>query len=406
MKILAISQAYWPDTASISQHLTDLSIELSKKKHDVSIITSRNDYENTKIKYKKDELYNNVSITRLNNTSFGKKKKIFRLIDFLTFNLLITFKLILLKKTDCELIISLTQPPLLAYIGIHIARLKKIKFLYWAMDLQPELSIIANYVKVNSLSANTLQMMGDYTFKNSDVIVTLDKYMSKHILSRVKPKAEIKIVPVWPVMEKVYSGDRIHNAFRIDNNFEDKIVIMYSGNHSVMHPLDTLLEAARILKDDSRFLFVHIGGGIRINDVRKYKELYTLNNICLLPYQPRDLIHLSLGAADLQVVILGDNCVGYTHPNKIYGAMYIGKPILYIGPEKSHISDILDECEGNISIKHNEVYLLVASLLSFASKSDNEWNKIGQKNLRYAQTHFSKDLLLSQMIDIIEQIIE
>lgn len=53
MKILAISQAYWPDTASISQHLTDLSVELSRKGHDVSIITSCNDYENPNIKYKK-----------------------------------------------------------------------------------------------------------------------------------------------------------------------------------------------------------------------------------------------------------------------------------------------------------------------------------------------------------------
>lgn len=402
MKILAISQAYWPDTVSISQHLTDLSVELSRKGHDVSIITSRNDYENPTLKYKKKETYENVKIIRLNNTSFGKKKKIFRLLDFITFNLLISIKLLQIRKSDYQLIISLTQPPLLAYIGILIAKLKKIKFLYWTMDLQPELSIAANYIKENSLSANTLQKMGDYIFKHSDTIVTLDKYMRQHILQRVNTKAEIKIIPVWPVMEKVYSEDRIKNPFRIDNNFGNKIVIMYSGNHSVMHPLDTLLEAAKILKDNPRFLFVHIGGGIRINDVRKCKEQFNLENICLLPYQPRELIHLSLGAADLQVVILGDNCVGYTHPNKIYGAMYIGKPILYIGPEKSHISDILDKCEGNISVKHDEVNQLVASLLSFASKSDNEWNDIGQNNLRYAQTHFSKDLLLSQMVNIIE----
>jgi len=402
MKILAISQAYWPDTASISQHLTDLSIELSRKGHDVSIITSRNDYENPNIKYKKNEISENVRIIRLSNTSFGKKKKIYRLIDFITFNLLISFKLLRIKKSDCELIISLTQPPLLAYIGIHIARLKKIKFIYWTMDLQPELSIVADYVKANSLSANILQKMGDYIFKHSDVIITLDKYMSHHILRRVNTNAEIKVIPVWPAMEKVYSEDRINNPFRNDNNFGDKIVIMYSGNHSVMHPLDTLLEAAKRLKDDPRFLFVHIGGGVRINDVRICKEQFNLENICLLPYQPRESIHLSLGSADLQVVILGDNCVGYTHPNKIYGAMYIGKPILYIGPEKSHISDILDKCEGNISVKHGEVNQLVESLLCFASKSEIEWNKSGQNNLRYAQIHFSKELLISQMINIIE----
>lgn len=402
MKILAISQAYWPDTASISQHLTDLSVELSHKGHDVSIITSRNDYENPTIKYKKKEIYENVNITRLGNTSFGKKKKIFRLLDFCSFNLLITLKLLQIKKSEYQLIISLTQPPLLAFIGLWIARSKKIKFLYWTMDLQPELSIAANYLRENGISANTLQKMGDFIFRHSDTIVTLDKYMKQHILNRTNTKADIKIIPVWPVMESVYTGVRNKNPFRINNNFGDKIVVMYSGNHSVMHPLDTLLEAAKKLKDNPNFLFVHIGGGIRINDVRNFKERYNLKNICLLPYQPRELIHLSLGAADLQVVILGDNCIGYTHPNKIYGSMYIGKPILYIGPEKSHISDILDECEGNISIKHGDVDSLVANLLEFASKNENEWRRIGQNNLKYAQANFSKEILLSQMVNAIE----
>lgn len=402
MKILAISQAFWPDTVSTSQHLTDLSIELSKKGHDVTIITSRNDYENTTIKYKKNEIYENVRIIRLNNTSYGKKKIFFRLLDFFTFNLLITIKLFQIRKSDYQLMISLTSPPLLAYIGILIARFKKIKFLYWTMDLQPELAIAADYVKKGSFLANLLQKMGDYIFLHSDAIVTLDKYMSQHILQRVNTKAVMRIIPVWPVLEKVYSEDRIKNPFRLENHFGNKIVIMYSGNHATLHPLDTLLEAAKILKDNPRFLFVHIGGGIRINDVREYKETFNLENICLLPYQPREIIHLSLGSADIQVVIMGDNVVGYSHPNKIYGAMYIGKPILYIGPLKSHISDILDKCNGNISVKHNDVDELVSSLLSFESKSDNERNDIGQHNLIYAQTHFSKDLLLSQMIDIIE----
>lgn len=402
MKILAISQAYWPDTVSISQHLTDLSVELSRNCHDVSILTSRNDYENPTIKYKKEEIYENVHITRLGNTSFGKKKKIFRLLDFCSFNLLITFKILQIKKSECRLIISLTQPPLLAFIGLWIARLKKIKFLYWTMDLQPELSIVANYLSKNSISANTLQKMGDFIFRNSDTIITLDKYMKQHILNRTNTKADIKIIPVWPVMDSVYSGVRNKNPFRINNNFGDKIVVMYSGNHSVMHPLDTLLETARLLKDNPEFIFVHIGGGVRINDVRNFKERYDLQNICLLPYQPRESIHLSLGAADLQVVILGNDCIGYTHPNKIYGAMYIGKPILYIGPEKSHISDILKECEGNISVKHDDVDSLVAYLLDFAKKNEADWMRIGQNNLQYAQAHFSKDFLLSQMLDAIE----
>ena len=144
LNILAISQVYYPDTASVSQHLTDLLENLSNKGHDVTVFSSKRDYENSKINYPKYELINNVKIHRISNTSFGKKNIISRLIDFFTFNVLIFFKLLFIKKNKYNIIIGMTSPPLLSYIGLKLAIFKKIKFVYWTMDLQPELSIVAN----------------------------------------------------------------------------------------------------------------------------------------------------------------------------------------------------------------------------------------------------------------------
>jgi hypothetical protein len=60
--------------------------------------------------------------------------------------------------------------------------------------------------------------------------------------------------------------------FRIENNFGDKIVIMYSGNHAYVHPLDTILHVALKLQDNSNFLFVFVGGGVRKKDVTEFKN--------------------------------------------------------------------------------------------------------------------------------------
>jgi len=406
LKILAISQVYYPDTASVSQHLTDLLENLSNKGHDVTVFSSKRDYENSKINYPKYELINNVKIHRIANTSFGKKNKISRLIDFFTFNVLIFFKLIFIKKKEYNIIIGMTSPPLLSYIGLKLAIFKKIKFVYWTMDLQPELSIVANYIKDGSKAAQLLQKRGDYIFKFSDKIITLDSFMQKHVINRIgKDEKKVDIIPVWPVLNKLYEGERLSNPFRIQNNFKDKIVIMYSGNHSVMHPLTTLLDAAIILRDDPRFLFVHIGGGIKLEEVIEYKEKYKLKNILTLPYQPRENIHISLGSADIQVVSLGAGCIGYTHPNKIYGSLFIGKPILYLGPHDSHISEILDQCAGNISVRHGETNLLVESLISFAKKSDQDINLIGHNNKIFANKFFHPKKLIKKMIKSIESVV-
>jgi colanic acid biosynthesis glycosyl transferase WcaI len=406
LNILAISQVYYPDSASVSQHLTDLLENLSNKGHDVTVFSSKRDYQNSKINYPKYELINNVKIHRITNTSFGKKNKISRLIDFFTFNVLIFFKLLFIKKNKYNIIIGMTSPPLLSYIGLKLAIFKKIKFVYWTMDLQPELSIVANYIKDGSKAAQLLQKRGDYIFKFSDKIITLDSFMKKHVINRIgEVENKVDIIPVWPVLNELYEGARLSNPFRIQNNFKDKIVIMYSGNHSVMHPLTTLLDAAIILRDDPRFLFVHIGGGVKLDEVIEYKEKYKLKNILTLPYQPRKNIHISLGSSDIQVVSLGEGCIGYTHPNKIYGSMFVGKPILYLGPNDSHISEILDQCPGNISVRHGQTNLLVESLISFANKSDKDQDLIGYNNKVFVNNFYFPKVLIDKMIKSIESVV-
>ena len=134
------------------------------------------------------------------------------------------------------------------------------------------------------------------------------------------------------------------------------------------------------------------------------KKKYSLDNIIILPYQPRERIHLSLGSADILVVSLGEGSVGYTHPNKIYGAMFIGKPILYLGPQKSHVTDILEECDNNIAIQHGESNQLVEKLLAFGALTDTARETIGRINREYAEKHFHPSVLIGKMAEAIESL--
>ena len=177
---------------------------------------------------------------------------------------------------------------------------------------------------------------------------------------------------------------------------------MYSGNHSLVHPLETLLNCAYNLRTENDFLFVFIGDGVRKSDVTKFKKKYGLKNIIQLPYQDRSIIHLSLGSADLQVVIMGENQVGFTHPNKIYGALFLEKPIVYIGPKPSHIDDIFEFCPGNISVNHGESEQLAKELLKFHSMDESKHHKIGRSNKAYAERNLSSNILLDKMVKSIE----
>jgi colanic acid biosynthesis glycosyl transferase WcaI len=401
MKILLITQVFYPDTVSVSQHLTDLSRKFVEEGHDVKVYTSCFPYEEKTLRYKKTENFQGIKIERLLQTSFGKGNVLFRLFDFITFYIIISFKLLFIKREEFDVIIGTTVPPLLSFVGVIISKLKGIRFQYWVMDLQPELSISSGLIRKNSLSAKFFTKLGNFIIRNSNGIISLDRFMTDYLVARGANEKSITTIPVWPVLDERYNGTRVSNPFRLENNFGDRVVIMYSGNHAYVHPLDTLLSAALNLKEDPRFIFVFVGGGVRKKDVSDFKMKHQLENIVQLPFQPRENIHNSLGSSDIQVVILGDGQVGYTHPNKVYGAMYIGKPILYIGPNESHVTDILGKLDGNISVSHGESELLAQQITLLFSKSWDKIEMIGDANMKYAVENFHPDVLKKKMLDAV-----
>jgi colanic acid biosynthesis glycosyl transferase WcaI len=401
MKFLFLSQVFYPDTVSVSQHVSDLAFKLIEDGHKVTVLTSCYPYEEKNIKYKKIEIINGVLVQRLNQTALGKSNIFTRIVDFFTFYCSITYKLIFINPQNYDVIIGTTVPPLLSFIGIIVSKWKKIKFVYWVMDLQPELSISSGLIKKNSLFARLFTFLGNYIIKHSNRIISLDRFMTHYLISRGAKETDISTIPVWPVMNEKCNEDRMSNPFRIDNNFGDKIVIMYSGNHAYVHPLDTLLMTALKMKNNLNILFVFVGRGVRKKDVTDFKIKFGLNNIIQLPFQPRENIHNSLGSSDIQVVILGEGQVGYTHPNKIYGALYVGKPILYIGPQKSHVGDILDKLTGNISVEHGDVEKLVDELTVFANKNFKEIDLIGLNNQKFANFNFDPEFLKTKMAEAV-----
>ena len=111
---------------------------------------------------------------------------------------------------------------------------------------------------------------------------------------------------------------------------------MYSGNHSPCHPLTTLLEAARELRDRARHRVLLRRRRQRVRrrcsasrpehglDEHRRPSRISRSSSC----------RASLSSADLHVVVMGDPFVGIVHPCKVYNIRTLGIPYLYIGPAR------------------------------------------------------------------------
>ena len=131
-----------------------------------------------------------------------------------------------------------------------------------------------------------------------------------------------------------------------------------------------------------------------------------LTNIVCLPYQSLDDLSGVLSAADLHAVVMGDQFVGIVHPCKIYNALAVGSPFLYIGPEESHIADIARnlKTEGSAFLATHGAATLVAKLITdcfdnWPARADDG----AVLPTRSIAELGSRETLMPMMIDLLER---
>ncbi|MGO9109687.1 MAG: glycosyltransferase family 4 protein [Thermoguttaceae bacterium] len=398
MRILLLNQCFYPDVVSTAQHLTDLAVELAAKGHSVTVLASRRGYDNPATRYPARETWKGISIIRVPSLGLGKRSKWRRIVDFASYWVSCVLRLALLPRFD--VVVALTSPPLISFLGAVFARIKGARFVFWAMDLNPDEAIAAGWLRERAPIARMLDFMLRYSLRRSDRIVALDRFMKQRIVEKGIAGEKVAVIPPWSHDDSIRYDEQGRGRFRRRYGLSEKFVVMYSGNHSPCHPLDTLLEAAGRLADHPQLAFCFVGGGKEFTKVQRFAQQRQMKNILCLPYQPLDELSASLSAADLHVVVLGDPFVGIVHPCKIYNILRIGSPFIAIGPATCHLTDLLSEgefCEDGAAFGHGDVELVADCLEEHAAAF--EWQS--ERRSIAGATRYSKAVLLPQMIDLL-----
>lgn len=381
---------------STAQHLTDLATELSNRGHAVTVLTSDRGYDEPTLRFKRRERWKGITVIRIPSLSWGKNSKWKRAANFSSFLLFCAFRMLVIPRVDA--VVALTSPPLISFLAALHARFTGARLYCWIMDLNPDEAIVAGWLKEKSITTQLLKRMMNYSLRRAEKVVVLDRFAKDRMRDKGVAGERIAVLPPWSHSDLVSYSSYGRQEFRNTHGLDGKFVVMYSGNHSPCHPLDTLLEAALTLRDRSNVVFCFVGGGSEQQKVRRFAEQHQLASIKCLPYQTLDGLSASLSAADLHVVVMGDPFVGIIHPCKVYNIMAIGSPMLYIGPAESHVTDLAPQFNGQLlTAKHNEHDTVVSHIIR-ASLSSSERRQQQSNN----KSPYSKEVLLPQLCAIVE----
>src|SRR5882724_1609592 len=210
------------------QYLTEVALRLVERGHQVTVVTSRRAYDRPERKFPKQETWRGIRICRVASTGFGKGAKWRRAMDFGSFIACCVLRLVRLSRHD--VVVALTSPPLISFLGAWLAVLRRSRFVYWVMDFNPDEAIAAGWLRAGSPAARMLEWMSRFSLKQAARIIALDRFMGDRIVAKGIAPEKVAVIPPWSHDNEVQFDPEGRERFRKAHGLEGKFLVMYSGN--------------------------------------------------------------------------------------------------------------------------------------------------------------------------------
>ncbi len=385
LRILILNQGFWPDVAATAQHAFDLARFLSVRGDRVSAISSRSFYGQTGGVLPGFEVKDGIEIHRVGTSVFGKRGLLSRGFDFVAFSAACLGKALALPRHD--VVICLTTPPFIAMVGVVLRWIKGSRFIFWTMDLYPDVPLAAGVLRRRSLAHRIFDWFDRFCLRRADLVVVLGRCMRSKILAKgIDPRRvetispwsdpdEVRLLPArgfeapvdalaisrasaWGVRPNVVPP----NAFRSEWDLGDRFVIEYSGNCGIGHDVASVCDAMLEMRDDDTVRWVFVGGGVTRPRIEEFVDRHRIPNVVMRPYQPRKRLGELISLGDVHLVLVADGFGGLLLPSKFYGVMAAARPTIYVGPPDSEVAQVITEQRCGFVVPNGDGPALVRAI--------------------------------------------
>lgn len=268
------------------------------------------------------------------------------------------------KAGAVEAVISLTDPPL-QVVAVTLASGRARRRIHWVQDVYPEVAEELGVIPHDGILAKVLRWISTWALRRQDEVVVVGRCMRERLKARGVEWRRIEVIPTWSSVAPA-TGDDVAAKQRA-LGWEGKFVVLCPGNPGPAHDFETVIDAARRVRD-SRIQIVFAGGGAPTEEVRKAAE--GVGNIGFLSTPVEDQTGVLLGAASLHLATLRAGLSGLLVPDELYAAFAVSCPAAFVGPADSEAARLLEDTGAGFSVRNGDAVGLAELLDKLAASPD------------------------------------
>jgi colanic acid biosynthesis glycosyl transferase WcaI len=398
MRILIYSYNYYPEPIGIAPLMTELAEGLAKRGHLVRIVTGMPNYPERRV-YDgyRNQLYcteerNGVTIQRSYIWIRPKPGLLTRILFDGSFVVTSLGQALNGWRPD---VVLLTVPPLpVAVPASLLGWLYSCPVILNLQDILPEAAVHVGLLK-NKIAIRVFEALEKYAYRTATAISVITPEFSENLMNKGVPAQKLHCIPNWVNTSFIRPLLKENTQFRTTHQLQDKFVVLYSGNIALTQGLETVIDAASHLQHIPDIVIVIVGESKSLDRLKAYCQERNVENVLLLPFQPREQLPDMLSAADVGLVVQKQSVISFNMPSKIQTLLASGCPIVASVPSSNAAAQTVLRSGGGIVVEaENPTHLADAILHLYQNPATVK--ALGLQGRRYAIDNYEFSRRLDQ----------
>ncbi|MBD3296582.1 MAG: glycosyltransferase [Candidatus Omnitrophica bacterium] len=397
MKILFITQFFYPDIQATSKIFRELCEDLAKT-FCVNVVCGQPLVEarRNRSRTAREEDHEGFHISRVFSARRVKKTKFNRFVNHVSYFFGALWKCLFLKQTD--LVIFTSDNPLNVLIAVFFFRTRKV---YLNQDLYAEQGRQVGALK--GLLLDVVDALQTLSYRISDRVIVIGETMGKYLIEeKGVPPGKVIVISNWADTEKIQPLEK-DNAFAREHGITGDFIVMHSGRLGLTQNIEMLLECARELKEYPDIRFLIIGEGEKRGSLKKTAREMSLENVMFLQYQSEEDLNKVFSSADVTVILYNTKLSHSLVPSRLYSFMACSRPVVASIDADCSACKLIKKSECGIAIELSDAAALKDSIIKLYKDYDLR-RSMGRKGREYVSEHVSRKLMTDKYRCAIEEL--
>jgi glycosyltransferase involved in cell wall biosynthesis len=393
-RLWVVSELYYPEETSTGYFITRIAEGLTDV-FDVRVVAGRSGYSARSMTVQPRETRHGVAIRRLWTPHFDKDRLAMRFVSALILTCGV-FLHLLFRLRPRDLVLAVTNPPMMPLVAVLAARLRGAKSVLLVHDVYPEILRAAGFLSSRSWIYRLLSLLFATVYRLFASIVVIGRDMEEVVRGKLGGKPPpIVFIPNWGDTAEVKPV--AENVFRKEHGLQGKFILQFSGNIGRTHDIEAVIDLAERLRGIPLFHFLIVGDGGKQNWLQAKMTQSRLENVTILPRQPRERLNHMLAASNVTMIAMVDGMFGLSVPSRLYNVMAAGVPVIAIADSRSELSRTVVENHAGWTIAPGDRDALMKLALSLQDSAGwEEARRRGANARRVACECYTEGKIVSQ----------